>query len=166
MKTLRRYHRSGDICFITNVTYERSTILIKHIELFWKAFNNTKSKTPFELIAWVILPDHYHLVIDPREENISSLLQRMKMSFAASYRQAHGMRSGRVWQNRFWDHIIRDDSDLQKHIDYIHFNPVKHGLVRSPFEWSHSSVFQFYPEQDWHFDLKLAESFKGEEFGE
>ncbi len=166
MKTLKRYHRHSDICFITNVTYERSPILIEHIELYEKALANTKSNTPFEIIAWVILPDHHHFIIDPYKENVSRIMQRIKMSFASLYRKAHGMRSGRVWQNRFWDHIIRDEDDLRRHVDYIHFNPVKHGMVKSPFEWKQSSVFQYHPEEDWHFDLKLAEKFEGMDFGE
>lgn len=82
------------------------------------------------------------------------------------YRKSHGIRTGRIWQNRFWDHIIRDEDDLRRHVDYIHFNPVKHGIEKSPFEWKHSSVFQFYPEEDWHFDLELVEEFESGDFGE
>ena len=166
MKTLKRYHRFGDISFITNVTYGISRVLIEHIELYEKALANTRSNTPFEIIAWVIFPDHHHFIIDPYKEDVSRIMQRIKMSFASLFRKANDMRSGRVWQNRFWDHIIRDEDDLQRHVDYIHFNPVKHGIVKSPFEWEHSSVFQFYPEKDWHFDMKLAAKFESGDFGE
>ena len=166
MKKFRRYFRYGDICFITNVTYERAPLLIENIELFEEALANTKSKCPIELIAWVILPDHHHFIIDPGIHNVSNIMQRLKLSFASLCRKAEGFRSGRIWQNRFWDHIIRDEDDLCRHIDYIHFNPVKHGIVKSPFAWKHSSVFQYYPEEDWHFDLKLVEKFESEEFGE
>ena len=166
MKKFRRYFRYGDICFITNVTYRRIPVLIEHIDLFQKAQNNVKSNTPFELIAWIILPDHHHFIIDPCSHNVSKIIQRFKMSFASLYRKTHSKNSGRVWQNRFWDHIIRDEDDLRRHIDYIHFNPVKHGIVKSPFEWKHSSVFQFYPEEEWHFDLELVEKFESGDFGE
>jgi len=166
MKNLRRYHRLYDICFTTNVTYDRNPILIDNIDLFWKAVENTKSRTDFEIIAWVILPDHFHMILDPKHQDISRIIQRIKMSFAAYYRKENGLLSGRVWQNRFWDHIIRDDNDMQRHVDYVHFNPVKHGLAKSPFEWEYSSVFQFYPEREWKFDLKLAEEFESGEFGE
>ncbi len=54
-----------------------------------------------------------------------------------------GRTDGRVWQHRFWDHIIRDDDDLNNHTDYIHYNPVKHGFVTSPFDWPHSSIHRF-----------------------
>lgn len=140
--------------------------MINNIDLFWKAIENSKSKTNFELIAWVILPDHFHLIIDPKRQDISTLIQRIKMSFAAYYRKKNGLASGRVWHNRFWDHIIRDNNDMQRHVNYIHFNPVKHGLVKSPFEWEYSSVFQFYPNKEWDFDIKLAGKFDSGEFGE
>ena len=88
------------------------------------------------------------------------------MSFGAYYRKENSLASGRVWHNRFWDHIIRDEKDLQRHVDYIHFNPVKHGLVKSPFEWEYSSVSRYYPNKEWNFDIKLAEEFESGEFGE
>ena len=141
-------------------------ILTGNAGMLWKAIENTRSRTHFDVIAWVILPDHLHIIIDSRNDDISRIVQRIKMSFAAYYRKANRMSSGRVWQNRFWDHIIRNDGDMGRHVDYIHYNPVKHGLAKSPFEWEHSSVFQFYPKKDWEFDLKLAESFDGAEFGE
>ncbi len=60
---------------------------------------------------------------------------------------------GKIWQRRFWDHVIRDQNDLNKHIDYIHYNPVKHGLIKSPFEWEYSSIHNFcaegYYSLDW-----------------
>jgi len=65
------------------------------------------------------------------------------MSFGVLYRVKKGIRLGRVWQNRFWDHIIRDQNDLNRHIDYIHYNPVKHGCISKPKDWPHSS-FRHY----------------------
>jgi len=75
--------------------------------------------------------------------------------------------SGRVWQNRFWDHIIRNQEDLNRHIDYIHFNPVKHGFVKSPFDWSHSSIHKYHAEGFYTRGWGLIDTlkFKGE-FGE
>ena len=75
------------------------------------------------------------------------------MSFSASYLKRLGLKSGRVWQNRFWDHIVRDEKDWNSHVDYIHYNPVKHGHVLTPFEWKNSSIHEFYRlgkyERDW-----------------
>ena len=62
------------------------------------------------------------------------------MSFGAKYRGEESLRAGRIWQNRFWDRIIRDEADLRSHIDYIHYNPVRHKLVKSPFDWQNSSI--------------------------
>jgi len=74
-----------------------------------------------------------------------------KLSFASLYRKKHNQNAGRVWQSRFWDHIIRNEKDLNNHIDYIHYNPVKHGLVKSPFEWKYSSIHEYkeYYQTDW-----------------
>ncbi len=89
------------------------------------------------------------------------------MSFGTLWRKRMNLLRGRVWQNRFWDHIIRDQEDLNRHIDYVHFNPVKHGYVNLPFDWTHSSIHEyhadgFYP-RDW--GLRDTTVIKGK-FGE
>ncbi len=103
----------------------------------------TQSRTQFEIMAHVLLPDHLHLILDPFGEDFSRIMQRLKMSFGALYRKRIGWSSGRVWQHRYWDHVIRDQADLNRHIDYIHYNPVKHGLVTSLSDWVHSSFQDF-----------------------
>ena len=151
MSILRRYHSAGNIYFITNVTHDRRPILVNNAGLFWDSINSIKTRIDFELIAYVLIPDHFHILIDPKSANISHILQRLKMSFGVKYRIARGDDSGRVWQNRFWDHIIRNQEDMNRHIDYIHYNPVKHGLSKSPFDWKDSSISnykEFYP-TDW-----------------
>lgn len=153
MSNLRRFHREGNIYFITNVTYNRKKILIEDTALFWQSLKGIKQKQHFELIAWVIIPDHYHLIIDPQGHDISNIIQRIKMSFAALYRGKKSLKSGRIWQNRFWDHVIRNQLDMNRHIDYIHYNPVRHGLVKSPFAWRESSLHEYgrkgYYPPDW-----------------
>jgi len=118
-----------------------------------QALGKVKNDYNSRLLAWVILPEHFHAVIDLNSENLSNVVKTLKMSFAAKYRCCKGVRGGRVWQHRFWDHIIRDDNDLNRHIDYIHFNPVKHGLVDSPIEYGNSSfqdhVRMGYYSEDW-----------------
>ena len=164
MSILRRYHNKGNIYFITNVTYHRKPILVENIDLIWKSVESVKKKSALEIMAYVFMPDHFHIIIDPNNEEISAVLQRLKMSFASLYRARRDMQSGRIWQNRFWDHIIRNQSDMNRHIDYIHYNPVKHGLVDSPFEWIHSSIRKYredgYYQDDWGKTDKL--SFRGE----
>ena len=76
-----------------------------------------------EIIASVILPDHVHYLFDTNGRDISLIMQRIKMSFGAIYRKRHNLKSGRLWQNRFWDHIIRDQDNFNNHVSYIHYNP-------------------------------------------
>ena len=144
MSNLRRISDPRTTYFISNVTYDRQSILLENTDLLWQALDTLQSRFSLKLQAWVILPDHFHLLIDTRGHDISSLMQRLKMSFSALYLKRLGRKSGRVWQNRFWDHIIRDEKDWNCHVDYIHYNPVKHGYVTSPFEWKESSIHEFY----------------------
>ena len=103
--------------------------------------------------AWVILPDHFHLVLKPAEEQLDRYIHDLKLSFGAIYRRKHKLQSGRVWQSRYWDHVIRNQSDFNHHVDYIHFNPVKHGLVRNPCDWQYSSIHDYlregYYQKEW-----------------
>ncbi len=166
MSKLRRYHENGYIYFITNVTYAREPLLVANIDIPQNALEACNSRCPYELPAWVVLPDHFHLVLDPGSAHISVVLQRIKLSFAAQYRKRHGLVSRRVWQHRFWDHVIRSQEDMNRHIDYIHFNPVKHGLVNRPQDWSHSS-FGEYLRQGWYLpEWGMVEPVVTGEFGE
>jgi len=152
MSRLRRYYGGSKLYFVTNVTFQRKRILVEHADLLHHALTNVKERLRFEIIAHVILPDHFHAIIDPGEYDLSNLLQRIKQSFSMNYPKRTGA-SGRVWQLRFWDHIIRDQDDMNKHIDYIHYNPVKHGLVHRPFDHAHSSIHDYhragYYPRDW-----------------
>jgi putative transposase len=88
------------------------------------------------------------------------------MSFAALYRKRANLRSARVWQNRFWDHIIRDMDDRNRHLDYIHYNPVKHGHVSSPFEWEYSSIHDFRKQGFYASDWGVLPISVGGDYGE
>jgi putative transposase len=166
MSNLRRISDPRTTYFITNVTYDRTPFLLENIDLFWQAINTMRSRFSLELQAWVILPDHFHFIIDTRGHAISNLIQRLKMSFVALYLKRINQKSGRVWQNRFWDHIIRDDVDWNCHVDYIHYNPVKHGYVRSPFEWKESSIYDFYRRGLYARDWGTSEIVNTGQFGE
>jgi len=146
MSQLRRYFTKGNTYFITNVTFNRMRILVEHIDLLHQAIAKQQEAVPFDLIAWMVLPDHFHAVIDPINHDLSDLLQRIKLSFSTTFRKRAGWKSGRVWQLRFWDHVIRDQEDMNAHLNYIHYNPVKHGFAKSPFVYPHSSAQQFLKE--------------------
>lgn len=143
MTNIRRYFREGDLSFLTHVTLGRQPILVENISLFREAVEFVHSVCPFEFIAWVILPDHFHVLIDPKGNQVSEITKRIKLKFSGLYRSANRLTSGRLWQYRFWDHIIRDEADLNRHVDYIHYNPVKHDLVTDPFTYSYTSLHDF-----------------------
>lgn len=143
MRNVHRYFREGDISFLTHVTYLRRPILLENTQLLQWSIEQQRRKLSFKILAWVVLPDHWHLLIDAQQNKVPDIMKRVKLSFAARYREKSGFVSGQVWHHRYWDHIIRDEQDLNQHFDYIHFNPVKHGLVSAPIDYPHSSFQQF-----------------------
>lgn len=147
MSVLRRYFKPNQICFITSVTYQRKPILVESADIFWLAVERTQAELPFGLVAWVLLPDHCHLLLTSERGDFSEIVKRMKLSFAALYRRQIQADCGTVWQARFWDHIIRGERDLGRHADYIHYNPVKHGLAENILSWPHSSASKYYSDQ-------------------
>jgi putative transposase len=153
MHNVKRYFEKGQIYFMTHVAYERRPILAENADLLQCALSHHNNHKLFILHAWVILPDHLHFIIDPLENDPADLIKRIKLSFASNYRKRMNLRGGRVWQNRFWDHIIRDQRDYDKHFDYIHYNPVKHSLAERPIDYPHSSFMNYYNEghycDDW-----------------
>ena len=160
MSNIRRYDSSGKPYFITSVTYKRQAILGGYEALLYRSFVRARDKFGFDLIAWVIIPDHFHLLMDARSIEISRILHWIKQSFSMNYRKANRQPAGgltnkagqgRVWQYRFWDHIIRDEIDFNRHLDYIHYNPVKHEIVGKPFDYRFSSIHQYreYYQDDW-----------------
>jgi putative transposase len=153
MSNIRRHFRPNQIYFLTHVTYKRQPLLIDHFDLLASVTKEIREEFPFELIAWVILPDHCHVIIDPKNSRIPSLVRKIKLGFSGRLRHRLGIPNGRVWQNRYWDHVIRDEKDLRHHFDYIHFNPIKHGYVINPFEWRHSSALEYlrqgFYSRDW-----------------
>ncbi|MEW6412910.1 MAG: transposase [Candidatus Zixiibacteriota bacterium] len=159
MTNIRRYHRKDDLIFLTHVTHERMPILLDNSDLLLDSLARHTKTWSAEVLAWVILPDHFHLLLDIRQSELSSLMRKVKLSFSAGYRIRQALDRGRVWQNRFYDHIIRDADDLNRHIDYIHYNPVKHGLVHKPIEYAASSLGDFsargYYSRDWGEHFKI-----------
>jgi putative transposase len=158
MSILKRYYSEGNTYFIANVTYERKPMLIQNIDLFWESLNKTKATLNFEILAWVVLPDHFHLLLTPSKCTPSDILHRFKLSYGALYRKRHELAGGRLWQRRFWDHIIRNEADLNRHIDYIHYNPVKHSLTQSPFNYPYTSIHEYYKEGYYQADWGARET--------
>ena len=152
MSKPRRYFAPEQTCFVTVVTSGRRRILDYHSGLLVRAILNARKRSDFTLIALVILPDHFHAIIGAPHQDIARVLQRIKLSFSLQLKRRSNTIAP-VWQPRFWDHVIRSTDDLNRHIDYIHYNPVKHGLVAAPREWPLSSFFRYvsqgYYDRDW-----------------
>jgi putative transposase len=163
MAQIKRLHVEGHPYFITSVTLYRKPILIENINLLRASIDNAREKYRFDIIAWVILPEHFHLLLNIQERNISTIIQAIKLSFSKKYNQRHSINRA-VWQKSFWDHVIRNETDLYRHIHYIHYNPVKHGLAKTAFGYKHSSIFDY--KEDYPPDWGLTDEECKGEFGE
>src|SRR5205807_6605532 len=129
---------------------------VEHIDSLRFAFRVTRNERPFAIDAIVILPDHLHTImtLPPEDSDFFGRWRRIKSLFTREA-VARGLSVERnqrgeyaLWQKRFWEHTIRDESDLARHVDYIHYNPVKHGLVARVSDCPHSS-FHSYARQCW-----------------
>ena len=134
------------------MTNGRQAILIDHIDELRAAFRYVLDRYPFTLDAVVVLPDHLHCLWTLQEgDDDYSTRWRLLKSFFSKHIKTPDINSTRqlrqgergVWQRRFWEHLIRDDDDYARHVDYIHFNPVKHGYVKQANDWPHSSFQRF-----------------------
>ena len=132
-----------------------------HVATLRNAFRVTRRERPFAIEAIAILPDHLHamLTLPPDDADFSGRWRRIKGHFSDALIKAGASfartRNGRLtlWQRRFWEHTIRDENDFERHVDYIHFNPIKHGLVERICDWPHSSFHRYVRDgllpQDW-----------------
>jgi REP-associated tyrosine transposase len=101
------------------------------------------------MLAYVIMPDHVHLLIQTPDDmpNYSPVIHSIKRNYSFCYKQLHHIdHPVQIWQERFFDHVIRDDTDFDKHLDYIHYNPVKHECVEDPIDWRWSSLSRWINE--------------------
>ncbi|HEV2917546.1 MAG TPA: transposase [Candidatus Babeliales bacterium] len=151
MSQYRRFYQSGGNYFFTLVTYHRRFLFAnpENVKQFKIAINKVKKKYPFSLNAIVILPDHLHCLwkLPENDKDFSTRWRLIKRYFSMEMKTSVNHRNEKeVWQRRFWEHIIRNENDWQKHMDYIHYNPVKHGLVKSPRDWTDSS-FNYWVEK-------------------
>jgi putative transposase len=148
MSNYRRVYIPGGTYFFTLVTYRRQLIFSDdgRVEQLRQSFREVKAKRPFELLAAVVLPNHLHCLwsLPEGDADFSTRWQMVKASFSRCI-PAKTRKDGAktVWQPRFYDHCIRDEIDFHKHLDYIHYNPVKHDLVSSPGDWPYSSFVHF-----------------------
>ena len=152
MVRYRRNHVAGGTYFFTVVLADRAAkTLVDHVDALRSTFRRVRREQPFGIEAMVVLPDHLHAVwrLPERDADYPGRWQAIKAGFTRTLRQ-RGValaRSARgeatLWQRRYWEHTIRDEVDLQHHVDYLHYNPVKHGLVEQVVEWPYSSFHSY-----------------------
>jgi putative transposase len=116
------------------------------------AVREVRQRHPFEIVAWVVLPDHVHAVwtLPPDDADFPTRWALIKAGFSRRIAPTENISVSRatkgergIWQRRFWDHLIRDENDLARHVDYIHINPVKHGHAAKAGDWPWSSIHRY-----------------------
>jgi len=149
---VRAYVPGGAYFFTVALLERRGRLLTENIEALREALRSVRDRRPFRIDAIVILPDHLHCIwtLPPNDADFSTRWRLIKSSFARAVAPGERLSIRRqmkhergVWQRRFWEHAIRDQGDYDAHLDYIHFNPVKHGWVPRVAEWPHSSFHRF-----------------------
>jgi putative transposase len=157
----RNFIPGGTFFFTVTLADRRSSILVDHIVSLRRAFRVTRAERPFTIDAIVVLPDHLHTIMTlaPEDSDFSGRWRRIKSLFTRDL-VARGVPVARnhrgeydVWQRRFWEHTITDEGDFERHADYVHYNPIKHGLVSQVRDWPFSSFHLYvrrgvFPE-DW-----------------
>jgi len=149
----RRSRAAGGIFFFTlNLNDRSATLLVDHIGSLRQAMREVKVRHPFDILAMVVLPDHLHALWRLPDDDGDYPLRwsLIKAGFSRQLPPLETVNLSRrlkrergVWQRRYWEHQVRDEQDLQRHLDYIHFNPVKHGHARRAVEWPYSSIHRY-----------------------
>ena len=154
MANYRRVFLDGYSYFLTVTTYKRNPILIENIGLLRKSFAFAKSKFDFNIEEIVILPDHFHIIITvERAADYPKIISTIKRYFSkhcdSKYTKDITQSSSRikkryspVWQKRYFEHTIRDEKDYAQKIEYMKYNPVKHGLIDNADDWKYSSFYK------------------------
>lgn len=168
MTSYKRNKTLGGTYFFTLVLKQRhnANLLIDHFDLLKSSILKVKSKFPFKLPACVVMPDHLHMImlLPKGDDNYAMRIRLIKTFFSKSLDLVEPVSNSMsrknekgIWQRRFWEHLIRDEQDLQRHIDYIHYNPVKHGYCNRADEWPYSTIHNYVERgiysRDWARDV-------------
>ena len=164
MPNYRRYHHPGGCYFFTVNLLQRypNTLLVDNIDLLRTSVRIVKSQLPFEIDGWVVMPDHMHCIwtLPEYDKDFATRWRLIKTHFSRQLPKTERLSKTRlkkgergIWQRRYWEHFIRDEKDFEIHMDYLHYNPVKHGYAKNVIEWPYSSFHQMvkrgvYP-KDW-----------------
>ncbi len=153
MADYRRYRINGGTYFFTvNLADRDRSLLTDHIDTLRESFRVVKEAHPFEIDAIVILPEHLHTIwiLPDGDDDFSLRWRQVKSAFSRGIAKEERISKSRlrkqergIWQRRFWEHVIRNEEDFRQHVDYIHFNPVKHGYVQKAVDWPYSSFHRY-----------------------
>ena len=162
----RRTQVQGGTYFFTVVTYQRIKIFNRpdNAALLRQAIEKVRKSHPFRIDASVLLPEHFHCIwtLPQGDADFSTRWRLIKSYFSRKFntnsvgwveernptqKPISASRSKKsekaIWQRRFWEHLIRDEQDFKHHVEYIHYNPVKHGFVKAPKDWAFSSFHRY-----------------------
>lgn len=181
MPSYIRARVAGGTYFFTAVTFRRRSILIspESRAALRHAIDAARKRYPFRIDAWVLLPDHLHCIwtLPEGDTDYSVRWGIIKAGYSSAMRpllhrceletpSREKRRELSIWQRRFWEHLIRDHDDLRRHMDYTHFNPVKHGLVERVVDWPYSSFHRLVVSGVYPADWGTTEPFDPPDFGE
>lgn len=154
MPNYRRAFIPGGTYFFTVNLLQRydNNLLIREIDLLRESVRKVRKKYPFKIDAWVVLPEHIHCVwtLPPNDSDFSLRWRLIKSGFSralpkteqrSKVRKSAGERG--IWQRHYWEHVIRDVLDYQRHVDYVHVNPLKHNHVKQVIDWPYSTFHQY-----------------------
>jgi putative transposase len=172
---IRNFVPGGTYFFTVTLADRGSDLLVKDIDRLRAAYSQVQRRHPFETLAICVLPDHLHAIwrLPASDNNASMRWSLIKHGFSAGLPAApvascsqRSRREKGIWQRRFWEHRIGDDDDFARHVDYIHFNPVKHALVRQVKDWPFSSFHRWVRRGELPVAWGLVEAGGGGGFGE
>ena len=169
----RRANTPGATYFFTVNLADRSTgLLVHYVDMLREVMRIIQQRHPFEILAIVVLPDHLHAIwrLPSGDANFPMRWALIKAGFSRALPATEHIRASRkakrergIWQRRYWEHQIRDDVDLARHVDYIHINPVKHGYVARAVDWPYPSIHRYIERglltRDWGADVENGAAF-------
>lgn len=175
----RAWHPGGTYFFSVNLLQRHGNeLLTRHITLLRRVVAEVRRRHPFHIHGWVVLPEHLHCVIElpAGDDDFATRWRLIKMGFSKGLPRTEHLSAVRVrrgergiWQRRYWEHLIRDEADFRAHMDYVHINPLKHGLVGCVADWPYSTFHELvaqgiYP-PDWAGDAEAGVEYREDPYG-
>ncbi|MFC1748568.1 transposase [Pseudomonadota bacterium] len=167
--------KGGTYFFTVNLAERNRSLLVDYVDVLRSVIKTVKSRHRFEIDAMVVLPDHLHTIwtLPEGDADFAKRWALIKAGFSRQLTIAERRPKSRVnkgergiWQRRYWEHLIRDERDYNNHVDYIHYNPVKHGYVAKPVDWPYSSIHRYIRnrviDDSWSYKMKEDEQEYGE----